>query len=174
MVILAVILIIIGISTAFFPYESWYLSIGWQFKNAEPSDLALTMQRLVGIIVSIIGLTLLISSCSYFIAQSAWPKDFKRQLRSEHISSIAIGYGANPLSKEVTEEIISLIYDADFSSVKDKNNFLSFDTVIEIGYKDGRRETIYKLGSRFEIFPPGGIKYIFSSEDLKRLIQEYK
>lgn len=37
----------------------WYMSNGWKFKDAEPSDAALFMGRLGGIIGTILGLIVL-------------------------------------------------------------------------------------------------------------------
>lgn len=50
-----VILLGIGIFNAAAPQASWYLSYGWRFKDAEPSDLALNIGRTVGIFAIIAG-----------------------------------------------------------------------------------------------------------------------
>jgi hypothetical protein len=39
-----------GIISLLFPKVSWWLGVGWQFKSAEPSNAALVMARLGGII----------------------------------------------------------------------------------------------------------------------------
>jgi hypothetical protein len=46
---------ILGIIGAIFPRASWYMSEGWKFKDAEPSDLVLIMNRVMGIVFTIIG-----------------------------------------------------------------------------------------------------------------------
>lgn len=38
-----------------FPQAAWYLEYGWRFKNAEPSDLALGLNRFGGIVLVVIG-----------------------------------------------------------------------------------------------------------------------
>ena len=45
-----VLLVIGGISLAA-PQVTWYLEYGWRFKDAEPSDLALGVNRVIGGIV---------------------------------------------------------------------------------------------------------------------------
>ena len=40
------------------PHTAWYLSHGWRFKDAEPSDLALALNRMGGGIALLIGLLL--------------------------------------------------------------------------------------------------------------------
>lgn len=38
----------IGIFNIISPYTAWYLQYGWRYKDAEPSDVALTMNRILG------------------------------------------------------------------------------------------------------------------------------
>lgn len=54
----AFILIILGGFSLAFPYASWYISYGWRYKNAEPSDTALIMARISGGIAVIVGVGL--------------------------------------------------------------------------------------------------------------------
>ena len=42
-----------------FPKISWVLAYGWRYKNAEPSDIALGLIRVGGIIVIIISIVLI-------------------------------------------------------------------------------------------------------------------
>ncbi|MBO7748732.1 hypothetical protein I8J29_31640 [Paenibacillus sp. MWE-103] len=51
--------IIIGILNVFFPQAGWYMRYGWQFRNAEPSDAALIMNRVGGVIAVVIGIFVL-------------------------------------------------------------------------------------------------------------------
>jgi hypothetical protein len=53
------ILIIVGIIGAAFPQAMWYMSEGWKFKDAEPSDFYLIMNRVMGVVAVIIGFYLL-------------------------------------------------------------------------------------------------------------------
>jgi len=48
--------IVIGIVNIIFPNAMWYLSEGWKYKNAEPSDAALIMTRVGGGFAIVIGL----------------------------------------------------------------------------------------------------------------------
>lgn len=41
------------------PQTAWYLSYGWRYKNAEPSEAALVMGRISGVIVLIVAVILL-------------------------------------------------------------------------------------------------------------------
>lgn len=52
-------LIALGIWGAAAPRSVWYLSYGWRFKDAEPSDAALLAERLGGGIAVFIGIILL-------------------------------------------------------------------------------------------------------------------
>lgn len=54
----AILLMIFGILNATFPYFFWYISHGWYYKNAEPSDLALGINRFGGIAVMVFSVLL--------------------------------------------------------------------------------------------------------------------
>ena len=60
--ILGLVLIVIGLADAISPNTAWYLSYGWRFKNAEPSEAALVFGRIFGIFCVILGLILLFTS----------------------------------------------------------------------------------------------------------------
>ena len=51
-----ILLIALGIFDAFCPRCAWYLSYGWRFKNAEPSDTVLVVSRISGVVAIVIGL----------------------------------------------------------------------------------------------------------------------
>lgn len=54
--ILAVILLAgVGIVNLVSPQVSWYLTHGWHYKNAEPSELSLSMNRIAGVILLVIA-----------------------------------------------------------------------------------------------------------------------
>lgn len=53
---LGILLLIFGVLEAAFPQVSWWLSHGWRYKNAEPSDLALGLGRTAGIIMILAGI----------------------------------------------------------------------------------------------------------------------
>lgn len=50
----------VGIFNLAAPKASWYLSYGWRFKDAEPSDAAITISRIGGGIAVVIGVIMLI------------------------------------------------------------------------------------------------------------------
>lgn len=56
-----VILLVIGIVNTAAPRFVWYLKDGWKFKDAEPSDDAISLTRAGGIIAIIIGLIALLA-----------------------------------------------------------------------------------------------------------------
>lgn len=45
-----------GLIDVIWPRTGWYLSHGWRYKNAEPSEAALLLGRLGGIVVVLLGL----------------------------------------------------------------------------------------------------------------------
>lgn len=54
-----VLLIAVGLFNLLAPEQAWYFSKGWQFKDAEPSDGALYMGRISGVVIIILGIFLL-------------------------------------------------------------------------------------------------------------------
>ena len=60
--LLAIALLALGAWNTFAPRTAWYLSRGWQFKNAEPSELALGMHVLSGVVLLIAGAICLLSA----------------------------------------------------------------------------------------------------------------
>lgn len=56
---LGLILILLGAVHAISPHTMWYLSYGWHFKDAEPSDLALFAERAGGIVAIVAGVVCL-------------------------------------------------------------------------------------------------------------------
>jgi hypothetical protein len=56
MAFIAFLLFVLGLINIFAPYVGWYMTEGWKFKDAEPSDAALLLYRIggvIGVIVSI-------------------------------------------------------------------------------------------------------------------------
>ncbi|RKP53245.1 hypothetical protein D7Z26_15610 [Cohnella endophytica] len=59
--LISILFIIMGAVGVFFPRISWYMGVGWQFKNAEPSTAALISARIGGIFAIAAGIFLLTS-----------------------------------------------------------------------------------------------------------------
>ena len=58
--VLAIFLLIgIGAFNVASPSTAWYLEYGWRYKNAEPSDMALGLNRFAGIIAIIAGIIMI-------------------------------------------------------------------------------------------------------------------
>lgn len=60
--LVGLLLIGLGIWNAVSPQTAWYLSHGWKFKDAEPSDMAIGAYRFSGVLAAIAGLICLIAS----------------------------------------------------------------------------------------------------------------
>ena len=60
---LAVIVVIaLGVFGVISPQSVWYLEYGWRFKDAEPSNLALLLNRIGGIAAIVLGIFMAVSS----------------------------------------------------------------------------------------------------------------
>jgi hypothetical protein len=60
--LIAVVLLLLGVWNLFAPKSVWWLGHGWAYRNAEPSDLALTMYRLGGVVLIILGVLCLLGA----------------------------------------------------------------------------------------------------------------
>lgn len=55
---LGAVLLTVGLFNAITPRTSWYLSRGWYYKNAEPSEAALFVYRAGGVFAAVLGVVL--------------------------------------------------------------------------------------------------------------------
>ncbi len=58
---LIVFLLVIGGINTVWPQAVWYLDVGWKVKDAEPSEAALTSERVVGVGILIIAAVMIIA-----------------------------------------------------------------------------------------------------------------
>lgn len=49
-------LILLGLFNLIFPRAAWFLEIGWKIRDSEPSDGALILHRVIGVILCIAGI----------------------------------------------------------------------------------------------------------------------
>ena len=56
--LLGMLLIALGAFNALAPKAAWYLSHGWRYKNAEPSEAALFFSRAGGVVLIFFGIIL--------------------------------------------------------------------------------------------------------------------
>lgn len=61
--LIGVVLFMAGIASIAFPWAMWWLSEGWKFRNAKPSNLALTVGRIGGVITLIFSFIIMVTSC---------------------------------------------------------------------------------------------------------------
>jgi hypothetical protein len=59
-VFIAIIMLVFGIANVAAPEAMWDVFEGWKFKNAEPSDAALQMRRIGGIVTIVIAVIFLL------------------------------------------------------------------------------------------------------------------
>jgi len=58
-ILFVLVLLIFGIFNTVSPHTAWYLEYGWRYKNAEPSDAALVLNRLGGIAAIIVAVIII-------------------------------------------------------------------------------------------------------------------
>ncbi|MFF2481048.1 DUF6199 family natural product biosynthesis protein [Paenibacillus sp. NPDC058071] len=149
------ILFILGIVAVLSPNTAWYLSIGWKFKDAEPSDAALFMHRVGGIIGVVFGLILLVSSCAANFSGGAdgkWASSFQQRLSEGEVERISFVIPENIiLTGAEKQEVVRMIQEAKLEP---------FDTGDAYG-SSGRGEITFVNGDKVELVlfgPSGGIE----------------
>jgi len=142
--------LILGIIMTASPYTGWYLSTGWRFKDAEPSDAALFMNRVSGVIGVIFGLILLVSSCSSMFTGSAdakWEKKFQERLALGEVTDISFGLvEKNVLTDEEKAEVLDMIRGAEMESFDSGNSYAASGTGY-ITFQDGERLDMVLFGN---------------------------
>ena len=58
--VIIIVLVVVGIMSIASPSTVWYLEYGWRYKDAQPSDEAIAMNRFGGIIAIIAAVAILI------------------------------------------------------------------------------------------------------------------
>lgn len=57
--VLGGVLLLLGIVHLAFPRKMWELQYGWRYENAEPTDVALQVEAISGLVIALIGAALL-------------------------------------------------------------------------------------------------------------------
>ena len=61
MKVMGLLFMALGLLGAVAPRAAWYLAEGWKFRDVEPSDLALVMNRVLGVVFLVAGILALLS-----------------------------------------------------------------------------------------------------------------
>ncbi len=171
--VVGLILMAAGALGAISPYSAWYLSTGWKFKDAEPSEAALLMNRLGGIAGVIVGLVVLVSSCSMAGGEKAFIEQFQNSLLAGEVRDIKVGFvEARSLSKEDLDRAVELMASSPMSAFDPGNSYGSSGAAT-IYYEDGTTDELVLFGpSRgIELHPSSGKAYRFDSTELESLFR---
>lgn len=144
------ILLVIGILGVASPYSVWYLSIGWKIKDAEPSDAALAMHRTVGVIASLAGFILIVSSCATMFtggSDAKWEKQFQQRIEAGEVSDISFGMiDKISLTVEERNEVVDLIRGAQLEPF-DTGNGYGASGLGAISFEDGYQVELVLFGN---------------------------
>jgi len=145
------ILIVFGLISAVSPQSAWYMSIGWKFRDAEPSDAALAMHRITGVIGVIMGIIFIVSSCSFGFVSTKWEKQFQERVEAGEVASITFGYGQKRISAEEQDSLVGMIKEATLKRFELGSSY-GYSGSGEITFRDGERVELILFG------PSGGIE----------------
>ncbi|REK75000.1 DUF6199 family natural product biosynthesis protein [Paenibacillus paeoniae] len=150
------ILLLFSAVAALSPQSAWYMSIGWKIKDAEPSDAALTMHRITGIIGVIVGFILIVSSCSSGIVNTKWEKQFQQKIEAGEVNKIS--FNRQSITVEEQDLIVEMIKGAPLIR---SNRSMSYGSSGSgnITFQDGENVDLILFG------PTGGIELHPNGED---------
>ncbi|WP_219837592.1 hypothetical protein [Paenibacillus sp. R14(2021)] len=170
-------LMLLGLFNALFPYPAWYLSVGWRIKDAEPTEAALFTNRAVGVIAAIVGLVIMISSCSIGGGGgSGYASAFQKRLLAGEVQEIKIDIPANTpsLSEEERAQAVDLMAHAPMDGFTLGMSYSGAGEAT-IVYKDGTTDDLL-IGTSggIELLPRSGDKaYLFQSDELEILFRTW-
>lgn len=165
---LAIIVLIVSIIAIFAPRFTWFLSTGWRFKNAEPSNLVLVVNRIVGVIAAVISVFVIISSLGNSVSQNNWADKFVERLETDQVESISVGiFDAIRLENEEAKNIANIIRNIDMEK-RDGQDVIGYSEVIIIDFLHHYQVRIYNLGSKFWVKTDEvNVEYHFTSKALQ-------
>lgn len=171
-------LMLFGLFSTLFPYPAWYLSIGWRIKDAEPSEAALFMNRAVGVVAAIVGLIIMVSSCSLGGGSSEAASAFQKRLQFvDEVRDIKMGMSADlpsVLSKEEVAHAVDLMAHAKMKGFTLGSSYSGAGEAT-IVYKDWTTdELLITTSGGIELIPRTGDKaYLFQSDELESLFHSW-
>ena len=107
-IILGLIVLIGGLVVFAVPEVAWYLKEGWKFRDAEPSDIALVMNKFGGVVGALIGIGMMI----YGGTELMQGNELWAVLKVDDIDSVRVtstSFEAIFLSEEEIKEMIRII-----------------------------------------------------------------
>lgn len=173
MTFIYVLILLFSILNFFVPYIGWYISIGWQFKDAEPSDLALSFQKFVSAIVAIVMIIMIMATIGNSLDARSWPDQFNEKLSLQNIERMQIDY--EDLTEEEISYVISIIHDEDMIYEKREDGSYGYGSyaILTIYFTDGTMEEISYSSQRFMIRPQGvSANYYFDNNELGEWIRK--
>lgn len=170
-------LLVGGVFSAAFPYAAWYGSIGWKIRDAEPSEAALAMNRVGGVVAVVIGLIVMVSSCSTG-DDTNYSEYFQKRLVDEgYVQEIRVGFGpdARPLPKEQMDRAIDLMAHSKMTALDAGGGYSAMGEAT-IEYSDGTTDDLLLFGSYggIDLLASGSSKvYRFESSELESLFRSW-
>ncbi|MFF2885799.1 DUF6199 family natural product biosynthesis protein [Paenibacillus sp. NPDC057967] len=145
------ILIIFGVISAVSPQSVWYISVGWKFKDAEPSDAALAMHRITGVIGVIVGIILIVSSCSSGFVSTKWEKQFQERIEAGEVTNISFDYNRISITAEERDMLVRMMKEAALTRF-DLGTSYGYSGSGVMTFQDGEEVKLILFG------PSGGIE----------------
>jgi hypothetical protein len=173
-----VILIILGLISVLSPETAWHMSHGWRFKDAEPSDLSLTINKIIGTLALGISGLLIIFSLGSCIGRNSVGSYFISQFTEDNIEKVSVTYNlrnTTQLDEKQIGDFISIMTSGVKLEIPSKDEGLismsgTYILEAEISFKDGTEARLSTTGSDFNIGFEGKSYYLKSRELVSYLL----
>lgn len=150
---IAFLFLFIGLFHVAFPYASWFMTIGWKIRDAEPSDAYLIFSRVSGCVVAGIALIVIIvgfvhTGSRQTKASREW-STFKQEMTVSNISSIREQYGNKDATPSQIQEFVDDLATISTSSPFDASHgggFSAMDSFV-VTCNDGYVASIINVDS---------------------------
>lgn len=177
--------ILIGLFHLAFPYASWYLSIGWKIRDAEPSDGYLVLTRVGGGLAAGIGLIVLVvgivQAVQVTVQQShkldGW-QTFQREMTVNNIIAIGEQYQSAKATSEQIKAFVADIKDVNLTfGVTGGNTFSAMDS-FTITCRDGYQASLINVDNNGTFGIASGTAWLapdyeFNSDSLNTWAQQF-
>ncbi len=176
-IVLGGVMMFLGVFCFVAPDTVWYLEAGWRYKDVRPSDLAIGINRIVGVVGGLVGLGMMIYGLIGCFGELMPGNGLTRYIKVENIESIKIVARSGKsvvLEEDEVEEVVSIIKGG---AVEEFNNIYAGSAsrnIQEIIIKFNNEEVMSFSSFVGEFFIRfDGKTYILKSQELENIATTY-
>lgn len=119
-ILLGAVLLIGGFLVFTAPEALWYLEEGWKHKNAEPSDIALLMNKIGGVVGALVGVGMIIYGLAGSFSELMPGNELRGVMKVNNIDTVKVTSALEEvifLGEEEIKEVVEIIREADLKEL---------------------------------------------------------